>query len=340
MHRIDDPSAVASLPTPRQPGTPGFFTQGSPTTGQEATIVTDDWANATQEELCYVIEQSGITLSKTDRTQLFQALARLFRRRLTAALTVYISPTGDDSNGDGLTIATAFATINRAYTYIRDHIDLNGQQAMIQMEDGTYSSAYLSFPCVGPAVILQGNLADPTKVIVNGVSVPAIAAAQGAVIVCNSFTVEATGPAGDYGAVGAGLLAGANGQIIFRNMNFGACSQAHIAAYSGGVVSCGQTGVLYTISGGGQEHVLMDGGVVSIADANVTLSGTPNFANGYVYATNGGSWMDGWRCTFTGTATGPRYSIHNNAAVHTIGGGPNYFPGNAAGIIDTGGIYD
>jgi len=340
MHRIDDPSAVASLPTPRQPGTPGFFTQGSPTTGQEATIVTDDWANATQEELCYVIEQSGITLSKTDRTQLFQALARLFRRRLTAALTVYVSTTGNDTSGDGLTIATAFATINRAYTYIRDHIDLNGQQATIQMEDGTYSSASLSFPCVGPAVIIQGNLADTTRVTVSGVSVPAIATGQGAAVICNSFTVTATGPGGDYGAVGAGLLAGSNGQIIFRNMNFGACAQGHIMAYSGGVITCGQTGVLYTISGGAQAHVWIDGGVVSIADANVTLSGTPNFANSYVYAMNGGSWMDGWGCTFTGAATGPRYSVHDNAVVHTHGGGPNYFPGNAVGVTDSGGIYD
>src|SRR6516225_148646 len=161
MHRIDVPSAVSSLPTPKQPGTPGYYTDGDPTTGQQATIVSDDWCNSVQEELAYVVEQSGLVLSKTDRTQLFLALARLFRRRLTAALTVYVSTTGNDSTGDGLTIATAFATINHAYNYIRDHVDLNGQQATIQLEDGTYSSASLSFPCVGPAVIIQGNLADP-----------------------------------------------------------------------------------------------------------------------------------------------------------------------------------
>lgn len=338
MHRIDDPSAVTAIPVPLQPGTPGYFTDGSPTIGEDATIVRADWANAVQEEICNVIESAGITLSKTDRTQLLQALAKLTRLRLTAPITFYVSTTGDDT-ADGLTLATAWASIGHAYNYIRDRLDLNGYQATIQLANGTYASAGLQFPCIGPAPIIQGNAADPTLTIVNGVSTPAIWAMSGAQVVVQNFTVEAVGPAGDYGAIGAGLQASSNAYIVMRSgMNFGPCSTAHIAAYQSGAVSCAGSGVVYTISGSAQQHVLLDGGVVSIADANISIAPGVNFSTAYVWGTNGSSWMDGWGCTWTGTATGVRYNVTNNAVVHG-NGGANYFPGDQPGVTSNGGIY-
>jgi hypothetical protein len=81
MYRIDNSTASPSMPTPDVPGpnVDGFFTNGDPTLGQLATIVDDDWLNAIQEELCYCIEQSGQTLDKTDRTQLYQAIGTLLQ---------------------------------------------------------------------------------------------------------------------------------------------------------------------------------------------------------------------------------------------------------------------
>jgi len=74
MYRIDNPEATATIPTPAIAGAPGFFQGGNPQAGVKATIVDADWLNAVQEEISHVIEQAGITLSKTDRTQLAQAL--------------------------------------------------------------------------------------------------------------------------------------------------------------------------------------------------------------------------------------------------------------------------
>ncbi len=63
MHRTDAPNHVANLFVDRDPigGTPG-------------TIVDDDWLNAVQEEVVYVIEQAGIVLAKGTNTQLRQAI--------------------------------------------------------------------------------------------------------------------------------------------------------------------------------------------------------------------------------------------------------------------------
>lgn len=65
MHRIDGPSATQQ----------NQFTEGSPTGGVPATIVSDDWLNDVQENICRAIEAAGITLAKGDFTQLTQAIA-------------------------------------------------------------------------------------------------------------------------------------------------------------------------------------------------------------------------------------------------------------------------
>lgn len=67
MHRIDGPAAA--------PG--GLFTEGDPNVGTPATVVTDDWLNAVQEEISGVVEASGAALAKPDNTQLLAAIKAL-----------------------------------------------------------------------------------------------------------------------------------------------------------------------------------------------------------------------------------------------------------------------
>lgn len=71
MHRIDNASSSSTLPTPQSPGpnVDGFF--------QVGTILTHDWLNAIQEEICYCIEQAGFTLDKTNQSQLYAAIQYL-----------------------------------------------------------------------------------------------------------------------------------------------------------------------------------------------------------------------------------------------------------------------
>lgn len=75
MFKIDDATAAAVLPTPAAAGTAGYFTEGDPGGSVPATVVTADWLNAVQEEIAYTITQTGGTLSKTDRTQLYTAIS-------------------------------------------------------------------------------------------------------------------------------------------------------------------------------------------------------------------------------------------------------------------------
>lgn len=50
------------------------FTAGNPAASIPATVMTPEFANAVQEEICNVIEGAGITLDPEDNTQLDQAI--------------------------------------------------------------------------------------------------------------------------------------------------------------------------------------------------------------------------------------------------------------------------
>ena len=76
MHRIDGPGAA--------PG--GLFTEGNPTSGVPATVVTDDFLNDVQENICYVIEQASIALTKGDQTQLRAAIVAMISASIPTSL--------------------------------------------------------------------------------------------------------------------------------------------------------------------------------------------------------------------------------------------------------------
>ena len=64
MYPIDGPGAVE-----------GQFTEGNPSTGQEATMVTAAWLNRIQEELLAIVLAAGITPDSEDNAQVLAALA-------------------------------------------------------------------------------------------------------------------------------------------------------------------------------------------------------------------------------------------------------------------------
>ncbi|MCA8045466.1 gp53-like domain-containing protein [Burkholderia arboris] len=78
MFRIDDATAASSLPTPETAGAEGYFTEGDPVAGLPATNVRGSWLNMIQEELRAVVVAAGMTPSKTNYTQVRDAIAALY----------------------------------------------------------------------------------------------------------------------------------------------------------------------------------------------------------------------------------------------------------------------
>lgn len=82
MHRIDTPSAQTDKFGAGKNG----FTNGDPGTGRRATDLNSDMWDAVQEEICAVIEKSGLALNKGMHDQLYQAIVKIITSKIPDAL--------------------------------------------------------------------------------------------------------------------------------------------------------------------------------------------------------------------------------------------------------------
>lgn len=349
MHRIDDPTAVPTLPAPRVQGTPGYFTGGSPgSSGFAATVVRYEFMNALQEEISHVIETAGMALDKTDNGQLLIAMRRIFLARivLTAPLTIFVNPvTGNDSN-NGLTPTTAFLTIQAAVNAVYRNYDFNGYPCAIQLADGDYNYTLtggvavqffgMPFGCGVGAFSLVGNYQNPSAVRINATNGNCIAVFN-ANINIKGLSLSATGNVSTvYQTQGLGLTVNGAGWCDVQYCQFRDCGQGQIAASNGSVVTLQGTANSFT---GATQFAMSHttGGQIWFPGATLNVTGLSTVV-GFVWASKAGV-ISGYGASFIGSATGPRYNVQLNGVIVTNGAGANYFPGDAPGFAATGGQY-
>jgi hypothetical protein len=263
------------------------------------------------------------------------------REKLTAARTYYVRTDGSDSNtGLADTAGGAFLTIPRAVEVIMETLDRNGYDVTIDVGNGTYTDT-VSIDGDGGGIgvgattnamlIILGDETTPANVLVS-TTAQAFLLRNGARVAIRG--VKMTNTSGNT------LHVVNNAEALIQNVDFGA------AGTSGGNITVNQGGYVaatgpYTISGGGLWHVNPNrSGLATIRGTTITLSGTPAFTNGFLDAETGGiALMDA--LTFSGSATGPRFNLRTNAVADTqTGGNLSYFPGDAAGKLDSGAAYD
>ena len=118
-------------------------------------------------------------------------------------------------------------------------------------------------------------------------------------------------------------------------MNFGACSATHADAELNAHIIFDSN---YAISGAAAVHWnAVTNGIIQVIGHTITLSGTPAFSAAFAWVSGGFVYAP--INTFSGSATGSRYSVQLNGIISTAGGGANYLPGNSAGSTATGGQY-
>lgn len=249
------------------------------------------------------------------------------RERLTGNRNYYVRTDGSDSN-DGLanTSGGAFLTIQKAIDTAAA-LDLSIYNVIIDVADGTYTGGLTLKSYVGGGYILiRGNTTTPANVLLN--------------VTGNCVYGE---DCGNWQLSGVKLVSTSRGiYLVGRSalkislIDFGACTYNHMLIESGARVRA--TGN-WTISGGsGSAHIGLNyGGSFVAAVLTCTITGTPALT--YFVDASIGSNATLQAMTFSGSATGTRYSATMNSVIQTYGGGSTYLPGNVAGSTATGGQY-
>jgi hypothetical protein len=289
-------------------------------------------------------EQCGV--AATTNPQTIDANAASFkagqpvesRIRLTKPTTFFISPTGKD-DADGLTAEHPWHTMQHAYDIVSQNYDLAGFTATIQLANGTYTEEngkrINAVVCegqipgqVGPVRFI-GNPNHPENVVIS------VTANNIFEVIYTWAHIEGMTLTGTGSTVG--MLSYFDARVTFSHVNFGPMGTGiHMSAFGGIIMAYGD----YGITGGAGYHLLSNtpGSRIHLDGKNVTISGDPKFSAAFAVAENGGMIsVNGNKFKGTG-ATGARYISRNNGIISSSGDA-NYFPGDAAGSVATGGIY-
>lgn len=254
-----------------------------------------------------------------------------FRTLLNTNTNVYVNAsTGSDSNNG--TSGSPWLTIQHAINVIQSSIDFNGFSVTINLSGTFTAGGSINGALVGginnPLIIDGGG----SGIINVGSSSICVEASGYSIVKIQNITLESSGSA-SYGADAA------NGAeiIIGSGVTFGAFSGgAHLSVSQFGNI---QSSSNYTISGSALSHLNLSGfGTISMGGNTVTLTGTPAFSTAFASCSNNSSlFVIG--TTFSGSATGSRYTSFNNGVINTAGGGASYLPGSTSGSTSNGGLY-
>lgn len=252
--------------------------------------------------------------------------------KISSNLTLFLSASGSDSN-NCLTSGTPCLTLQHAWNLLVSSFNLNGFSATLKLADGTYTSGLLvsTMPAgvvSANQIILNGDSTTPSNVVINTPSAICVAVQGPASLYVENLEMTSSGT--------SLLLASNAGSVTFTNVIFGASGGAHInSQYGGSIVAAGN----YSIVGSALSHwEAADGGNIAVNNTTVTLTGTPAFSAGFAAAGAVGV-ISAVSDTFSGSATGARYSISGNSVIYTSGASTSYLPGSSGGSANNGGVY-
>lgn len=238
----------------------------------------------------------------------------------SASAEYYVRTDGSDSN-TGLedTAGGAFLTIQAALdkaarTYVDEYID-------IYVEDGTYTDDIIVPLFLGKA----GVTIWATSSVFLNLSEPITADRAGARVKLARSVITSSDSA---------IYATNGGHISILYTSFDTTTGSHLLAENNGTIEA----TSYSIKGDAATHATAkDGGVVTIGGGTRSVTDTPDFSNAFAEAEAG--IIHVVLGTYSGSATGVRYSAALNGVINTEGGGATYFPGDSAGSTATGGQY-
>ncbi len=251
--------------------------------------------------------------------------------------TYFVRTDGSDANsGTANTAGGAWLTLQHAVDVVCNFVVLKGITLTVQVGNGTYtltSNVILPNFEGGGSINIKGDETTLTNVVVTtSTAIGQLFYGQSSA----SWTLSGM-QLGATGGTPFGIVV-ERGILYFKALRFSTGLSIHLRSAYGGVLYC--VGA-YTIAGASSvSHTQTTiGGVMVIFSVVVTITGTPAFPN-FTLANAGG--IQAWNgTTFSGAATGTRFNGSTLACIDTgSGASATFFPGNVAGGVVTGAVYN
>lgn len=261
------------------------------------------------------------------------------REKLTKDRTYYVRSDGSDSN-DGLSNSSsgAFLTPQKAVN-VASLLDNGGNAVTINIVDtvGGGTTYTVTSPItlrnhVGEGQItIQGNTGTATDVIIQGSN----SSCFNANLVQSKWRIQNLQV--QTVTAGSGIIAQGGSRLTVTGVFFGAVAGGGVHMQAANRSYIDLRGANYTISGGAVAHYqAQQNSEILCTGTTVTVTGTPAFTTAFCRCFRNS--VIGATSTFSGSATGQRYSIFQLGSVFTFGGA-NHFPGSTAGGTSGGGQY-
>jgi len=251
-------------------------------------------------------------------------------------INFYVSATGSDgAANDGLTQASAWATLQHAYEEILERYDFNGFVCYLKIGSGQNFTQLAVHTALQGATgshsfIIRGSGMGATRI--NAVNGNCLGAGNGADFQVSDLALTASG---DWPVwTGYGIWCGNSCTVNWDRINFQACS-CHLHATQGAnLYTIPFIAHSYTISGGARLHMMANlSSMISLYSTTITVTGTPHFSDETLYANSGG--YIGWTndSSSSGAATGMRFWVDRVSRVGVSGRQETVIPGDISGYI-------
>ena len=285
-------------------------------------------------------------------------------RQLSCRAQPYVNgTTGSDTldAGRGESADKPFQTIQACLNYVSSNYNLYIYNCTINITPGDYcKNKRLILPLYTKStgrIILSGNGDSPEDVIIDGISCADSCIYQIRNLTIKQFNITSSGTSGTISATNGCVLYFYNVIIDVSDFENSSGNMWAFEVSNRGTIYIWSTnseepnGIIIKVSQNvniqGLLRIISGGSFTFTTD--ITLNGDCSFGTATIFATSLGILMrttssdsnPGRAPNFvsTGTITGRRYSVSNNAIVSTASGGREFFPGDTAGAVSSGGQY-
>ena len=275
---------------------------------------------------------------------------------LTGPRILYVNASTGNDGYDGLTATVIgaghgpFATIQRAIAETQKW-NMNGYSVTIEVANGTYTGPIICGTINGVGTIfIIGNNTTPVDCQVVGPNIGGLVnsafifSGTGHYVVSGFRVSVQSGTSVDDN--GYGIVSEATGMSLeIFDMQFGPCVGAHIVSTGGGFLLIGQGAINIEAEGNAPVHITAQAnGTIEVSAVSserpvldvlgsVTFTDFASASDAYLNVVYNG-------ITGAGNVSATKYAASANGVISTAGSGTSYLPGNVAGFVTSGGVYE